>query len=177
MRMNGADRRRVVLASAITVLALPSLLLMNRDEPTGPATVAPGGIVVGPGAAPETTPAPQRALGTAGGAYLQPPEIPAERPRAADEPLPIAVPAQRPGAFHSGRATYRSTIPGQSVCLVANAPQSARVTITNRDNGRSFTCIASVSSLGSRDDVVLHTDAFTRIADLTDAPIPVEITW
>ena len=25
--------------------------------------------------------------------------------------------------------------------------------------------------------VVLHPDAFQRIADLTDAPVPVQITW
>jgi hypothetical protein len=177
LNLDRADRRRVTVVSVVTLLALPSLWLMNRDDPTGPATVAPAGVVVAPEAAPVATPAPQRSMGTVGGAFLESPEIPAERPRTTGEPIAVAVPAARPGTFVSARATYRSSVPSTSVCLVADAPHGARVTITNVDNGRSITCIASVSSLGSRDPVIVHTDSFTQIADLSDAPIHAEITW
>jgi hypothetical protein len=177
LNLDRADRRRVTLASVVTLLALPSLFIMNRDDPTGPATVAPAGVVVAPEAAPLTTPAPHQAMGTVGGAFLQSPEIPAERPRTEGEPIAVAVPAARPGVFVSSRATYRRSIPSTSVCLVSDAPHAARVTITNVDNGRSITCVASVTGVGSRDPVVVHTDSFTRIADLSDAPIHVEITW
>ncbi|CAN5374122.1 hypothetical protein BH23ACT3_BH23ACT3_16380 [soil metagenome] len=177
LNLDRADRRRATLASVVTLLALPSLFIMNRDDPTGPATVGPAGVVVAPESAPLTTPAPHRAMGTVGGAFLQPPEVPGERPRATGEPIPVAVPAARTGVFVWSRATYRSSIPSTSVCLVSDAPHSARVTITNVDNGRSITCIASVTSLGSRDPVVVHTDSLTRIAALSDAPIHVAITW
>jgi hypothetical protein len=165
------------VASFITLVALPSLWLMNRDDPTGPATVAPSGVVVASENAPVATPAPHRSMGTVGGAFLESPEVPVERSRTADEPIAVAVPAARSGVFMSTRATYRSSIPSSSVCFVADAPYGARVTVTNVDNGRSISCIASVSNLGNRDPVIVHTDSFIQVADLSDAPIHVEITW
>jgi hypothetical protein len=44
------------------------------------------------------------------------------------------------------------------------------------NNGHSVTCIAT--RVYSTDDtgLIMHTDTFSRIADLTDAPIPVEIS-
>jgi len=186
VNFDGADRRRVALVSVLTLLALPSLWLMSRDEPTAPATVAPGGVAVGetadattdassddPAAASDPTSvealdgtrssAPEPALGTAGGAFLDAPEIvPDERP-ADDEPIAVAVPAPPPGSVAHGRASYRSTF--------------ARDNATNVDNGRRITCVASVNPAGSTDEVVLHTSQFTQIADLADAPVPVELSW
>ncbi len=49
--------------------------------------------------------------------------------------------------------------------------------MTNLDNSRSVKCTASVSPAGLLDSVVMHTDAFLVIADLADAPVPVEISW
>jgi hypothetical protein len=49
--------------------------------------------------------------------------------------------------------------------------------VTNLDNSRSMTCIASVSPAGIFESIVVHTDAFLSIADLSDAPVPVEISW
>ena len=40
-----------------------------------------------------------------------------------------------------------------------------------------MTCMASVSPAGILDSDVVHFEAFLSIADLADAPVPVEITW
>ena len=63
------------------------------------------------------------------------------------------------------------------MCQVKDAPFGSRVTVTNLDNSRSMTCTASVSPAGILDSVVVHVDAFLSIADLADAPVPVEISW
>lgn len=177
MNFDGADRRRITIATVLTLIALPSLWLMSRDEPTGPATVTPAGVAINPETTATTRPATPDVMGTARSAFLDPPEVEPEGVRQPGDPIPIAVPAPPRGTLITGRATFRSSIPNQSVCLVVGAPFNARVRITNVDNGRSLECAASVNSLGSRDEVVLHTDAFTSIASLIDSPITVEITW
>ncbi|MEX2626649.1 MAG: hypothetical protein WD225_07175 [Ilumatobacteraceae bacterium] len=151
---------------------------MSRAEPTGPATVTPSGVAVGPEPAHAEPDGPISAMGSAGGAFLQGPEVDVEPTRAADAPIAVAVPAPPRGVVDTASATFSgSSIPGSNVCLVADAPFSARVRVTNLDNGRTLTCVASVNPAGSRHEVVLHTDAFTRIADLIEAPVPVEIAW
>lgn len=178
VKFDGADRRRVTIATVLTLVALPSLWLMSRDDPTGPATVTPAGVGLGPEAATATSrPAAPDAMGTARSAFLDPPEVEPEGVRQPGDPIPVAVPAPPRGSLVTGRATFRSNIPNTSSCLVAGAPANARVRITNVNNGRSISCVASVSAFGSRDDVVLHTDAFTQIAALVDSPVAVEITW
>jgi hypothetical protein len=51
------------------------------------------------------------------------------------------------------------------------------VTITNLDNNRSTSCIASAAIVEPTADVVLHPDRFAAIADPTDAPVKVEYRW
>lgn len=187
LNLDRADRRRVTTASIITLVALPSLWLMSRDDPTAPAAVVTAGVVVGPEAtdatADDTATAPafpqlaQHAMGTVSGAFLERPETAPERSRVPTEPVSVATQAAPHGTVVAGRATYRSTVPGHSVCLVSGAPVNTRITVTNVNNGRSITCTASPLPATSRDDVVLHTMSFTEIADLTDAPVPVELTW
>jgi hypothetical protein len=54
----------------------------------------------------------------------------------------------------------------------------ARPDGTNTDNGQTTTCLNSVSTpLPAGVDIVLHTDIFTQISDLADAPVPVRISW
>jgi hypothetical protein len=76
-----------------------------------------------------------------------------------------------------GTASYRSSLLSDDVCQVKDAPVGVKVTVTNLDNNRSVTCRSSVSPAGIVESVVLHTDAFLSIADLADAPVPVEIRW
>ena len=48
--------------------------------------------------------------------------------------------------------------------------------MTNLDNGHAVSCIANRVYTDGSEGIVLHTTAFAQIADLTDAPIPVDIT-
>jgi hypothetical protein len=49
------------------------------------------------------------------------------------------------------------------------------VTVVNLDNGRTAKCTAVLGPSGADDVLVMHTELFATLADLTDAPIPVEI--
>jgi hypothetical protein len=49
------------------------------------------------------------------------------------------------------------------------------VTVTNLDNGRSITCVTSIAPFNQTADLVMHTEAFSLLADLTEAPITVEL--
>jgi hypothetical protein len=181
LRFEHADRRRMVTASVLTVIALPSLWLMTRDDDSRVPHVATAGVVVaadGSGAVADADPVPPRAMGTAGGAFLEPPgEIIATDTPDPDTRVVIAVQAPPAGDSVFTRASYRSTITDSGACLVAAAPYATKVTVTNLDNGRSTTCLATISPVGSRHDVVLHTSRFVQIADLTDSPVPVELNW
>ena len=77
----------------------------------------------------------------------------------------------------NGTASFRRNIRSTTACQVKGVPFNTAITVTNLDNSRSVQCIASVGGTEPDDDVVLHADAFLQIADLTDAPVPVQITW
>ena len=167
-----AQRRRVAIAIAITVIAVPAVVLLNRG---GDATDAATGQTL-VGTAPPVTvepldgPAVTDAMGTTAidtEAGLDEPVI--------DDPARIAIP-RFPQAIE-GSATYRSDIITPTVCQVKGVPFNTQVTITNLDNSRSVRCFAAVGGPEPDDNVVLHSEAFLQIADITDAPIPVRITW
>ena len=168
------DQRRLAVAAAITVIALPSLWLTSRNEEAGAPNVATAGVIISPDSGTSVSGAPGVAdpMGSPGAAYL-------DGPPAATSPgvINIAIPSEAPGTSVSGTASYRSSLFSDGVCQVKDAPFGARVTVTNLDNSRSVRCTASVSPAGLLDSVVMHTDAFLVIADLADAPVPVEITW
>ena len=190
MDQDFAQRRRVALALAITVILVPAALLLNRDtsgtDETTPTTLV--GAVVIPGDEP---PAPPDA-GAAGESAVAPSDAPAGTdamgttpvpflegtvPPEADDPATILIP--RPGQAISGDATFSRSIANPRDCQLrdlAVIPFGSTVTVTNLDNSRSVQCIASVSGIPD-ESVVLNPDAFLQIGDLTDAPLPVEITW
>jgi hypothetical protein len=168
------DQRRLAVAAAITVIALPSLWLLSRNEETGAPNVATAGVAIGPEAGAPTTAGlgVVDPMGSPGAAYL-------DGPPAATSPsvVAIAVPSEGTGRSVTGTASYRSSLQSESVCQVKDAPFGSKVTVTNLDNSRFTTCTASISPAGILDSVVMHTDAFLVIADLVDAPVPVVISW
>lgn len=170
MNHDYAQRRRVAVAVAITVIAAPAAFLLDRDGTNdqastitviGSNTVAPSSTTLAP---PETD-----AMGTAPVAFLE-----GSAPSAADDPPTIAIP-RLPQSIE-GTASFRRNI-ASTTCQVKGVPFNATVTVTNLDNSLSVKCVASVGGAEPEDDAVLSADAFLLIADLTDAPVPVQITW
>lgn len=183
MDQDFAQRRRVALALAITVIVVPAAVLLNRDPAGSDSSTPPPtlvGAVVIPGQEPPTTgetvdadtSAATDAMGTTPVAYLDG-TVP---PRAGD-PATIAIP--RPGQSVTGIATFSRSITDPKSCQLKDLdliPFGSSVTVTNLDNSRSVQCVVSVSGF-SDENVVLNADAFLQIGDLTDAPLSVEITW
>ena len=178
-----AQRRRVAFALAITVIAVPAAFLLNRNsgnaEPdtTGTAetvvgTVAPAGGSVAAGAPVTESPDATDALGTSAAGYLSGTTVPGDVSAAQ-----IAVP-RLPESVR-GLATFSSEIDSTLQCH-ANAtevPFNATITVTNLDNSRSVQCVSSIGGAPPETTIVLATATFAQIADLTDAPVPVQITW
>ncbi|MEO6571620.1 MAG: hypothetical protein ABIO83_08735 [Ilumatobacteraceae bacterium] len=191
MDQDYAQRRRVAVAAAITVILVPSAFLLNRggadagtDEPITLDTIVGTVVIAGqplgtidsavPGATSTTLPdrpSDTDAMGTAPVGFLE-----GTAPAAGDDPATIAIP--RFGRSLTGTATFRRDIDSIRSCQVAGVDFDATITVTNRNNSRSVQCINDIGGVQPEAGVVvMHADAFIEIADLTDAPIPVVITW
>lgn len=182
MAQDYAQRRRVALALAITVIAAPAAFLLNRSNgDDAPATAATLGTLVGtvpPAGGTASPPVPQPEspddsdpLGTSPAGYLSGTTVPADSVAAQ-----IAVP--RLPKSVKGMATFSSSIDSTLRCHAsAEVPFNATITVTNLDNSRSVQCVSSIGGAPPEETVVLATETFAQIADLTDAPVPVQITW
>lgn len=178
MALTHTDRRRLLLATALTVVALPALWWANQSGSAAP-NVATAGLAVDDAADDDGVPAD--AAPTDADAVDAPTD--AAAPVFLDGPAgqvgaglsEIAVPAAPGVASISTTATFRSDLPTTSTCTFPGLTTGAEVTILNLDNGRTVTCTAVLGASGAPDVLVMHTDLFSTIADLTDAPIPVEI--
>jgi hypothetical protein len=171
--MHVHDRRRLVVATAFTLVALPSIWLFDRDDPDsrGSSGLAAAGVET-PGAnASETTATTE-------------PEVPifldntivVVAPAVIDVALPDA-PGDREAL---GRATYRTYLDSTIFrpCTSYLVPSGATITVTNIDNGLSTTCTNTLSVAKPADaDIVMNTDVYVAIADLVDAPVPVRLSW
>lgn len=182
-----AQRRRVFLAAAVTVVAVPAAFLLGRggaDGDTTPTTlVSPIVSAAGPGATVEASTAAAGAiagsphggtidqvLGTTPTGYLGG----TVAPDANDTPM-IRVPRPRDAVY--GSATFSESIDRTTSCIIPQVPMGTEVTITNLDNSRSVKCQVVAVAAAQLADVSMHVEAFARIADITEAPVPVEITW
>jgi hypothetical protein len=182
MAQDFAQRRRVAVALAITVIAAPTAFLLNRssggDEPTTAATIGtlvgtvpPAGGTASPAVPATEPPAETDPLGTASAGYLSGTTVPADAVAAQ-----IAVP--RLPESVKGMATFSSSIDSTLRCHAdKTVPFNATITVTNLDNSRSVQCVSSIGGEQPEETVVLATETFAQIADLTDAPVPVQITW
>ncbi len=184
MNQDFAQRRRVALALAITVIAVPAAFLLNRNNEVSTApTVTVVGTIAGQqsngdssnGASNDTSdsanaPSATDAMGTTAVGFLD-----GTVPGRDSDPATIAIP-RLPESIN-GIGTFKRDITSVAGCSAKGAPFNARITVTNRDNSRSVQCINNIGGIASDADVVLHADAFVQIGDLTDAPIAVQITW
>jgi hypothetical protein len=180
MALTHTDRRRLLLATALTVVALPALWWANQSGSAAP-NVATAGIAVGDGEVAADA-APTANAGDTP-ADAAPDAAGSEAPVFLDGPAgqvgaglsEIAVPAAPGVASISTTATFRSDLPTTATCTFPGLTTGAEVTILNLDNGRTVTCTAVLGASGAPDVLVMHTDLFATFADLTDALIPVEI--
>ncbi|MEO6125324.1 MAG: hypothetical protein ABIR32_16595 [Ilumatobacteraceae bacterium] len=167
----------MAIAAVFTLIALPAIWLFTRSEANS-GSVAPTIAAVGvdsPAAGQSTERAANdNAMGTNSPIFIDGPETPP--PAAVNQ---IVVPAEIPGEFVEGRATYKSTTSTDlDTCSAPHAPFGAELTVTNRDNGRITTCINRAPiGLSAGLELQLTAQQFAKLAQLVDAPIPVRITW
>lgn len=169
--MDVHERRRLALATAFTLVALPAIWLFDRDDPTATPNVAAAGV-------PALEPAVPSVAAT-----TEP-----EAPIFLDNTVAVVAPAvidialpDPPGDDEAtGDASYRRFVepPTPRPCATPLAPSGAVVTVTNVDNGLSTTCVNTLGvSTPPATVIAIDTDVFTEIADLVDAPVPVRISW
>ena len=57
-------------------------------------------------------------------------------------------------------------------------PLGAEITVRNLNNGRKTVCTnINIGPTSGTFQIVLHTGVFEKIAEIVDAPLPVELTW
>ena len=91
----------------------------------------------------------------------------------------IAYPANNSGRMVRGNATYKRLPDSvKNGCSTTLVPLGATITILNLNNGRKTTCInINIGPMSGSFDITLNTAVFEAIAELVDAPLPVELTW
>ena len=159
-----AERRRLVLAIAITVIAVVAAMASGgNDDSSGEttATVLPTTTID------DTAPA-------------NPAFLPSTESSSAPQIITVNVPAPPTGTVITGDASYirwPQTM-GLKPCATPHALIGAVITVTNLNNGRQIKCNnVSIEALRDGSVILIHTDVFLELADLVDAPIPVEINF
>lgn len=179
MLQEPGDRGRLALAVVLTVAALPFLWSSKREQSGAEsvAAIAPTGAVVGESAPAGFTAEPAAQVIDSLTVTASPLD-----PAVDDGVVTIDVAAPSSGEGASGTARYRhwpeDLTDEERPCGSPLAPFGKRIVVTNTDNGYKVAC-KNVSTKPLADDAVilLDTDVFLELADLGDAPIPVEISW
>jgi hypothetical protein len=166
MAVRSNDNRRVIIASIVTVVAIPALWIMNGDSSKSSSVVAGSTIAT----APPTT--------------KYKPETPVFVEEQGQTPAQGGVininvaPAPSANSF-VGKASFRrypNTL--TRPCTVPVAPDAAIITVINVDNGQSTSCNNILTFQPPAGiDIVLHTVVFSEIGDVADSPIDVRVTW
>ena len=163
-----------MLASVITLVALPTIWLANRSG-DGPSSSRPNVAAVGidPGQADSPANAGGAEfdpMGTSGAAYLEP--LSSE---VAPESAALVIGTTPEDAIATARASYRRTSVQFDTCEFNGMPGGQEVTVVNVANGRSTTCTIVREDGLAEGELLLSQGRFLRIAELTAAPIHVEI--
>lgn len=85
-------------------------------------------------------------------------------------------PVKIPGSTTTSTIVPTTVLP-KDVCILNFLPEGTKVTIENSDNGRSVACHVRWQTIPSGMLVVLNAPLFQKISELTQAPIPVRISW
>jgi len=175
MALSDTDRRRFFLATVVTLLALPALWWANEANRGGAPGIATVGVAIGDDETTSDTAEPAAGAVSDDAGEIEPVFLDGASGEVGAGLAEIAVPAAPAIERIRANATFRSTTPARSICLVPGVTNGRPVTVVNLDTNRSVQCTTAVAPGAPGDQIVLHTDLFSQIADLTDAPVPVEI--
>jgi hypothetical protein len=173
MGLNDTDRRRIFAVTVLTLVALPALWWANTSENSSTSpNLAVAGLdpaVDAPTAAPAAQPATDEGLADSAPVFLEGPTSAAGAGQ-----VEIAIPAKPLIDGVIAEATFRSDL-ADGTCIVASMTSGSKVTVVNLANNLSVSCTTMLAPGNVPDILVMDTNAFATIADLTDAPISVEI--
>jgi hypothetical protein len=160
--MNSNERSRLLIAAAVTVIAIPVLMISGGSDSSSDESSTPTTVVVE-----NSEPA-------------DPAFLPVEDSTPAPEIITVNVPAPPSGTVIKGIASFirwPETL-GLRPCATPNALIGSIITVTNLNNGRSIECNnVSIQQLPGDAVIIIHTEVFLELADLVDAPIPVQIAF
>jgi hypothetical protein len=172
--MNSTERRRVAVATIVTLVALPALWVLGRHSATttGAPNVGAAGVEIGAGShatrPPTTAYRPQPPVFVGGDSTPRVPGV-----------IEVAVPPKpSPNQFTGKASFFRYNLAAGHPCTTRKVPDGTPLTVTNLDNGQSTSCINTLGiAVPSGADIVLDTPLMAEISDLTDAPVPVRVSW
>lgn len=157
--MTIAERRRLVVAIALTVLLVPLVLFSGGSSDTNQSPVKT--------VDPKDEPAAPAFLPVQGSSVV--PDI-----------ITVNVPAPPQDVIAKGNASFIrwTETYGLRPCATPLAMIGTKIEVRNLNNGRTVKCEnVSIQSLAAGISIVIHTDLFLEIADLVDAPLPVDIIF
>lgn len=169
MQLSQIDRNRILVASVFTALVLPITWIASGSTSASSRSSSPtlvttttldSGLITD---ANDDTPAnlegPQTQVQTGQGQ--------------------IAYPSQQPSNSYRGLASFKRLPNGAETGCATNAvPLGTKVTVQNLNNGRKVKCTnINIGYIPPGVDIVLNTQLFANLANLVDAPLPVELTW
>jgi hypothetical protein len=167
------ERRRLVLATAVTVIALPAIWLMDRDDPSSIPPAAAIGLPepAADAGEPETSLVPQVPVFLDNTVVLQQPAV-----------IDIAVPDTVSPNERTVKLTFKDYSsfgdPQLELCTLPGAPSKARITLTNIDNGQRVECTNNLGmSIPVGAEMAIDINLYVQIADLVEAPVPVRASW
>lgn len=170
MKLTGIDRNRITVAFVLTAVALPLMFMASGSGADGGRSTVESttSSTINVGLASDPN-AKADAPANLGGPAIGDPNGQGQ----------IAYPADNSGRMVRATASYKR-LPevSNSGCSTDLVPLGSEITVRNLNNGRKVTCTnINIGGVPSGADLVLNTRLFESIADLIDAPIPVELTW
>lgn len=169
MQLSQIDRNRILVAGIFTALVLPITWIASASSSESSQTSAPIEVT--------TTTLDSGLLTDANDntpANLEGPQTQEQVGQGQ-----IAYPSQQPSNSYRGNASFKLLPNGAETGCATNAvPLGTRITVQNLNNGRKVTCTnINIGYIPPGVDIVLHTRLFGNLANLVDAPLPVELTW
>jgi len=157
--MRAHERRRLVLAATVTVVAFPAMWLLDRDDASDSADATVRTLA-------------DPALPTVTDELGVPVFLDNTTPVVAPAVIDIAVPQAAGPREARGDATFRRYVepPVERPCTTLLAPLGALLTVTNIDNGLSTTCTNTRSlAVQPGAEITIDTAVYVTIAELVEA--------